>query len=302
MELLKALEDIRSPFLDTVMETITRLGEETIAIVIICVIFWCISKKFAVIVAVVFFFSSLAVQSLKMIFRIDRPWVIDTNLSPIPAAMEAATGYSFPSGHTQTAAAIYGAIGAQLKKKPLMMLFFAIALLVAFSRLYLGVHTLQDVIASLVITSVIILVVCRILKSEDIYEARFFHIAYALAIAAIAVLILAIYFMGSEIVETAKGAGSIQIVGAAIGFAAGIFIEKKFINFSVKSSNIAVHAVKCILGIAGVIAFREVLIWNFEPGLITDGIVNAVLMLWITVIYPIFIKKFFVKKEATPAS
>jgi len=47
MELLRLIEGIRSPFLDTLFGVITRLGEQTILIVVFCVIFWCVNKRMA---------------------------------------------------------------------------------------------------------------------------------------------------------------------------------------------------------------------------------------------------------------
>jgi len=58
MELLRLIESIRTPFLDTLIGLITRLGEETIGIVILCLVFWCISKKAAYIIGIAFFLSS----------------------------------------------------------------------------------------------------------------------------------------------------------------------------------------------------------------------------------------------------
>jgi len=59
------IEEIRTPFLDSLIGLLTRLGEETIGIVLLCLIFWCISKKIGYIMGVVFFLSGLTVQGMK---------------------------------------------------------------------------------------------------------------------------------------------------------------------------------------------------------------------------------------------
>ncbi|MCL2267404.1 MAG: phosphatase PAP2 family protein, partial [Treponema sp.] len=156
MELLKFLEGIRSPFLDTVIGLVTRLGEETVAIAVLCAIFWCISKKTAYGISITYLLSGLTVQGMKIIFRIDRPWIAHPELNPVHSALEHATGYSFPSGHTQSATSLLGSLGAAIKQVPLKIVFFFLVILVAFSRMYLGVHTLLDVTVSLLITSLII--------------------------------------------------------------------------------------------------------------------------------------------------
>jgi len=172
MELLHFLESIRSPFLDALVGFITRFGEETIAIVILCAIYWCWNKRMAYGIGIAYFISGLTVQGMKISFRIDRPWVADPTLNPVPTALEHATGYSFPSGHTQGAAALLGSIGAQIKRVPIQITCFTLAILVAFSRLYLGVHTLLDVTVALLITFLIIFITVKFFIPEEVSKKR----------------------------------------------------------------------------------------------------------------------------------
>jgi len=86
---------------------------------------------------------------LKLIFHRTRPHFRD--------AIQALTTYSFPSGHTMTAAAFYGSLAAfciaHCKSWPLRILAVVIAMtlimLVAFSRVYLGAHYLSDVLGAI---------------------------------------------------------------------------------------------------------------------------------------------------------
>ncbi|MCL1997954.1 MAG: phosphatase PAP2 family protein [Turicibacter sp.] len=108
MELLWFLEGLRTPFWDAVFSQITTLGEETILIVVFCLVFWCVNKKAGYVLGTSFFLSALAVQGLKTVFRVPRPWVSYPDFLPVGYAIDAATGYSFPSGHTQNAAVLWG--------------------------------------------------------------------------------------------------------------------------------------------------------------------------------------------------
>jgi len=296
MELLRVIEGIRSPFLDTVVGLITRLGEQTIAIVILCIIFWAINKRWAYIIGISFFLSSLAVQGAKTVFRVGRPWILDPTLNPVPSALERATGYSFPSGHTQAAAALFWAIGTQMKNKVFFAICFAIPILVAFSRMYLGVHTVLDVAVSLGITFIIVQIVAYFQKEETQSRKKNIIFSVIIIVIAIKVIIIALmqYYSGRS--EFHNISDSLKASGAAIGFAIGMFIEREYIKFPVKAQSIPAQIVKCIVGIGSVVTVQEVLRWNFEAGIINDMFRYFVLLIWITVVYPLAIRHFFPEK------
>ena len=298
MELLRAIESIRTPFLDTLIGLITRLGEETIGIVLLCLIFWCISKKIAYVIGVAFFLSGLTVQGMKICFRIERPWVIDPTFEPVPGAKEYATGYSFPSGHTQSATAFYGALGSQVKPVIFKVILFAIPVLVAFSRLYLGVHTLQDVLVSLVITFLLIWLTCRIVSSDVESKKKEFAISLFMVLYAAAVIIIAVIMYSNGTIEDKYIADCLKAAGAGVGFAVGMFVERVYIKFSVKSKNIFVHIIKFVIGIAGVIAFQEGLKFIIGTGFIVDMFRYFLMISWVTILYPFLIKRFFSVEEA----
>ena len=224
MELLRFIESIRTPFLDTLIGLITRLGEETIGIVLLCLVFWCVSKKIAYVIGVAFFLSSLTVQGMKICFRIERPWVIDPTFEPVPGAKEYATGYAFPSGHTQSAAAFYGALGSQVKPMVFKIILFAIPVLVAFSRLYLGVHTLQDVLVSLVITFLLIWLTCKIITSDVESKKKELAISLFMILYAVSVIIIAITMYSNGTIEDRYIADCLKAAGACIGFAVGMYV------------------------------------------------------------------------------
>ena len=297
MELLRAIENIRSPFLDTVIGLVTRLGEETIGVVILCAIFWCISKRIAYVIGIAYFLSGLTVQGMKICFRVDRPWVADPTLNPVPSALEYSTGYSFPSGHTQSAAALFGALGAQVKQKAFMAVCFAIPILVAFSRMYLGVHTLVDVVTSLLISFLLIFLTVKIFSGDEVDKKREFIIALVMILYAVVVIIIAAVLYFNRTIEQNYIADCLKAAGAGIGFTVGMFIERVYINFSVKTKSIIWQVIKFILGFAGVLAIKEGLKLIIGTGLAADMIRYFLMLTWVTVFYPLIIKRFFAVKE-----
>ena len=293
MEFLRFLESIRTPFFDAVFGFITRFGEETIGLVILCAIFWCINKRVAYGIGIAYFLSGLTVQGMKISFRIDRPWVIDPNFSPVPSAVEHATGYSFPSGHTQSAAALFGSLGFQIKNIPLGTICFLIVFLVAFSRMYLGVHTLLDVSVSLVISLLLIMFTERFLFIRKVNKKRELIIALVMILyAAIAAAIAAALYSRGKI-EQGYLSDCLKAAGAGFGYAIGMFIERVYIGFSVTTKNKYFQIIKFIPGLAGVLIIKEGLKLLTGTGLIIDMARYFLMLLWVMTFYPLIIKRFF---------
>jgi undecaprenyl-diphosphatase len=128
------------------MLLITSLGEETAFLAVAIITYWCLDKNRGYYLMTVGFIGTIFNQFLKLLCRIPRPWVKDPNFTIVEEAREAASGYSFPSGHSQSAVGTFGGLAATVSNKALRILFIVIAVLVPFSRMYLGVHTPADVL------------------------------------------------------------------------------------------------------------------------------------------------------------
>ena len=167
MEFLKFLQSIRNPICDFLMATVTHLGEETLFMVIGMLFLWCIDKKRGYYILFAGFTGTVLIQFLKISFRIPRPWVLDPSFSIVEEARLEATGYSFPSGHTQCATTLYGGIACSEKRWTwLRYASIAAVILVAFSRMYLGVHTPKDVLVSFAVGVALIFILYPLMMRE----------------------------------------------------------------------------------------------------------------------------------------
>ncbi len=156
MEFLYLLEGIRTEFGNTLMLAVTVLGEELPFLILALIVFWCVDKDRGYYVMSVGLLGTLTSQFMKILCRIPRPWVRDPNFTIVEQAREAAGGYSFPSGHTQSAVGTFGSIAASAKHRLVQSVCIAAFILVGFSRMYLGVHTPEDVLVGALISGVLI--------------------------------------------------------------------------------------------------------------------------------------------------
>ena len=180
MEFLQALEAIRSPLGDLFFGAVTHLGDETLFMIVALIVFWCMDKHRGYYLLFVGFSGVVTVQFLKMLFRVPRPWVLDPQFTIVESARAAATGYSFPSGHTLCGTALYGGMARSSTRAWERAAGIVLALTVAFSRLYLGVHTPWDVGASLLLGCACVFLLYPIIEKTR-RDPRFMYLAIGIA-------------------------------------------------------------------------------------------------------------------------
>ena len=142
LQFLKWLESIRTGFCTALFEGITILGEETLVILLVVALWFAVDSKLAQKVFFVTICSMGLNGIVKNIAQVPRPF----DKGVVPVRKETATGFSFPSGHTQNFSTWSTLFAIKFKKKWLTGLVAACIALVAFSRLYLGVHYPSDVL------------------------------------------------------------------------------------------------------------------------------------------------------------
>ncbi len=279
MQLLYALQEIRNPALDAVLQLITRLGEETVFMVVAIVVFWCVSKKGGYYLLSVGFLGTVANQWLKIAFRIPRPWVLDPNFQIVESAREAATGYSFPSGHTQSAVGTFGGLARMTKVKWLRWVCIAFALLVSFSRMYLGVHTPLDVGVSLLVATAMVLVFWPIIEKADEKPLRIAALlGFQLAVCVAFLVFLKVYPFPAD-VDAENFAHAVEngwkLTGAIGGMLIAWWVDRRFIRFEVKAVWWA-QLIKIVVGLGIVVGIKAGLKAPLIALIGNAGVANAV--------------------------
>lgn len=218
---------------------VTSLGESAVTYLLLGLIYWCIDKGAGQLMMWNISVACTYNQVLKNVFKIERPWVRDARVVPVPEALSGAGGYSFPSGHTTRVTATWGALGVARWKKSdrwFSIVCWLIVAGVAFSRNILGVHTPQDVLVSLLIGLALVVAINRVLdwvekgKNRDILVCIFGCLICFLPMLRF---------------------GCLSNAGAGMGFLIGWLAERRFVQFEV-CTGWKKRLVRWLIGAAGI--------------------------------------------------
>jgi len=298
---LYAIAGIRSSFLTSFFSVLTYLGHEMGFLVIAIILVWCLNKKYGYRLLIVFMVGTFLSQFLKAAFMIPRPWVLDPNFDAhvVQSAKGAATGFSFPSGHTMTACLSLGALAMYFKKKWLYVVSAVLILLVGFSRMYLGVHTLLDVVVGLLIGIVTLAAFEAIFKGHDDSVKRmntfmFIGLGFSICLLGYLLITAPAAAAGQSVLETHAEAvkDAAKLVGAAIGMVLAKLLDDRFVRFETETVWWK-QIIKVWVGMAIIVLIWFGLKKIFPQKAIFDGI-RYFLMSFVGIgLYPLLFKRVF---------
>lgn len=267
---------------DTFMLDVSRLGEGLLTFLLMAGIYWCMDKRCGQLMGWNVSLGCLANQWMKSVFHVDRPWIRDNRIQPVEASLESAGGYSFPSGHTSRATANWGVLGyawwkyaKEKRVKILSGIAWGIVISVMFSRNYLGVHTLQDVLAAFAMGVILIVLLDRMLvwvesgKNRDILAA---------GVGCVICFLPMLRY------------GCLSNAGASFGFMTGWMLERRFVNFQVDVER-DVRLIRFAVGAVFLLVLLTVcpsVFGQFMPGRYASFFANFISALFVMCIYPAF--------------
>ena len=139
-QLFLQINQIRNPFLDSFFLTITTVGSTLFWLSLIGIFWLAKQKKISFLLLAAFLIDSMTLIGSKLLFNRLRPQDFFSGVE----TLEYEIGPSFPSGHSERV--FSGATILSAFYKNLKPVFYGLALLVAISRIYVGVHFPLDVI------------------------------------------------------------------------------------------------------------------------------------------------------------
>ena len=237
MAFLYLLEDLRVPVLNEFMSAITYLGDETAFLVVALILMWCVDKRTGYYVMSVGFLGTIANQFMKLWFRIPRPWVLDPEFTILEQAREGASGYSFPSGHTQSSVGTFGSIAYTTKHRWIRILSLLAVVLVPFSRMYLGVHTPLDVVVAAVMALILIFGLRPVIlgKNKQVFPV-FLVVMVAVSVAFLAFVELFPFPADIDPHNMESGLkNAYTLLGSILGMCLVYIADEKWLHFEVKA-------------------------------------------------------------------
>lgn len=286
MSFLNELSKIRTPFLTLFFDQTTYFGSTIVLLVVMCLLYWCVNKKLALQTGITLFASTLVVQALKITFRIPRPWLLDSDFVPVESAVAGATGYSFPSGHTQSCTAVFSSFAFAARKKWVKFSCIALIVVVGFSRMYLGVHTPKDVLAAFVLTLLLSYFIDRWNRKAASDQDRTKIITLLMLLLSAGVLTYALCLSASGSIQLEYALDCCKAAGSGIGFALGYYLESTYIQFSIGASQLWKQILKFILGMLGVLIIEFSMKLLFGSMLIPAVFRYCFILIWIMAGYP----------------
>ncbi|MCR4739543.1 MAG: phosphatase PAP2 family protein [Lachnospiraceae bacterium] len=230
------------------------------------VVFWCVDKKWGYRFITTWGIGELINGIIKLTVCAYRPWIRSDLIEPAGDSKVAATGYSFPSGHTMVATATYGTVlvWQKDKRKWLSILCGVLILLTAFSRNFLGVHTPQDVITGLCESALIIWIVGMVQKQIDGNEKLTDILTLGGVILVILTLIYILlkpypmdYVDGELLVDPNKMMNdTFKACGAFLGFMAGSFLDRHRLHYEIPAGSYELP-ILTFIGAAIMFAWKE---------------------------------------------
>lgn len=271
-------------------------------IILICIIYWGINKKAGLYIIYCYYISRFINVILKLSACIYRPWILDGRVCPAAGAIETAPGYSFPSGHTAGAVSLWGSIAFLLRKKLWAVIFCSLIIFfVMLSRNYLGVHTSQDVVVSLIIGICIIFYVDKLLLwNEENKNGQNISMSVFTLICILTIIYLYFkpypvdYADGNILYDsTSDKYWAIADIINIFAIIFGSFLENRFIKFNPSKGSIIR---KVILVVFGLWIYFKINFYTYQilskifEGYIPNYMVNFTEGIYITFLYPCFIK------------
>jgi len=308
IDCLLFLQNIRinqPEIIDKFFLSITIFGEFWLPTLICAITYWCVDFRAGVYLFSMESFNIFLAHFFKMMACVYRPWILDEKIHPSALAIPYAKGYSFPSGHSAMSSSILGGLAFLSRKKTVLCCFLILlVLMIGFSRLWLGVHTPQDVVCGLAIGLCLIFAVNKLVNWAEQDSKRYLYLLGITDVLVILALIYIFFFntyrvdyvCGQILVDSMRQKyTTITAYGYGLGAINGCFLCRRFFPFNPKEVSIKRRILRGIIGAIILILLIKCILEYVFMNVVDMKIALSlpfIVGMFITLIYPIIYTKF----------
>jgi glycerophosphoryl diester phosphodiesterase len=212
------------------------LGYGVVMVVFLCALYWMWDKRHGLCMVQIVLLGALVGHVLKETFQMPRPFEVDLGhvaiLDPVmarklrPATVlwypPSGASYGFPSGHALGAVCLWGALALHVRRRAMTVAAVALIILIALSRLYLGVHFVGDVAGGLVVGGILLGGYALLIRHDaNPRQLPSPQLQIVLLFAAVVIL----FFLRPDRVAAQRAA-------ALVGFVVGCMLERRWVRFA----------------------------------------------------------------------
>ena len=248
------LQSLAHPILDVFFGLITDTASEEFFLVALPLILWCYDVQVGVRFVVIFLLSVYGNGLLKDFFQTTRPYLVDSRVRALK--VDTGGGYALPSGHTQNATIFWLYLATLVRRWWFWLVAGLLVVLVALSRMYLGLHWPQDVLGGFLLGGVFLLAAWGLFRLWDRSGGRLPLWAGLLLslIGPLVLLLVAQRVATPGTVDTAAHA-----LGVVAGMGAGYVLERRYLVFQPRGVAWWKHVLKIVIGVLGLFVLRYAL-------------------------------------------
>lgn len=277
---LDALADSRIAIVTSIMLLFTFFGSFDFYILLIIFIYWLFDKELGYRLTLVTVFSYTVNHILKIIFANPRPFSQDGTYVDKWAISESnvedrLTEFSTPSGHAMDSTAFWYYLYRKVTNKYTLIMMIFMILMIGFSRPYLGVHYVEDVVIGWLVGFLIVIIVLKyeesIAKWWNKYNFKLQGIILLLG-TVLAISIASLFYNLDPSTQQFATNG-----GIFTGIILGARLERERLKFDTSFNNIAQALIRYLVGV--ILVFATLFGLDIVFGMIAedDSIIGLVL-------------------------
>ena len=255
---------------------ITNLGSEYFYLIALTTLYLAVNKKLCYKTALILFFSMWLNNFLKNAFKLERP----------PEGLIEVSGYGFPSGHAQNSATFWGYLAVVTRSLSVIVLAVILIILISYSRLYLNVHYLMDVVGGILIG---LLLVFTYHFLNRFFEERVEKMSFGFKVFISGIVPLILFALYTILFFEEASEDVPRICGAYLGFAVGYLLENRTVGID-DPQVFKVRVIRSILGILSVFSLYLLLSILLPTGFYIIFIRYVIVALLMTIFIPFLVK------------